>query len=103
MTQYRIPLINVAQQLTISLAGVTYSLTVKWNSSANCWVVDIGDQNGVLLVGAIALVTGTDLLGQYGYLNFGGQLIAATDFNPDAPPTYSNLGTTGTVTFVTTP
>lgn len=39
------------------------------------------------------MVTGADLLAQYGYLGFGGSLYVQTVQNPDATPTFTNLGT----------
>jgi len=102
-TPYSIPVTNTAQQFTVSLGNVIYSMTIKWNSNANVWVLDLADQNNNLIAGGIPLVTGTDLFGQLGYLNLGGQLIASTEFDPTAPPTYNNLGTLGTLTFVTEP
>lgn len=102
-TPYSVPVIAQSQQFSISLAGTVYTMTLKWNSIANVWVLDLGDNNNNLLAGNIPLVTGSDLFGQLGYLGLGGQLIASTEFDPTAPPTYNNLGTLGTLTFITTP
>jgi hypothetical protein len=101
-TPYTIPLTNSQQQITISLGGVVYTLTVWFDSNpaANCWVMDIGNQNNVPILTGIPLVTGTDLLGQFAYLNFGGKLICQTDFDPDAIPTYQNLGYNSQLYFV---
>lgn len=101
-TPYEIPLIAAAQQITISLASVTYTLTVKWNDEANVWVLDIADANNNPILTGIPLVTGTDLLGQFAYLNFGGKLIAQTDYNLTLPPSYTDLGSTGHLYFVVT-
>jgi hypothetical protein len=104
-TAYQFPLVNSQQTLQITLGNVLYTLRVYWNSNqaTNAWVLDIADANGIPMVTGIPLVTGTDLLAQYGYLNFGGQLIAQTSSNTDAPPTYVNLGSDGNLFFVTTP
>jgi len=98
-TRYEIPLVPRAQELTIALGGIDYSLTIHWCSPANAWIIDIADKNGVAILTGIPLVTGTDLLAPFAYLNFGGQLIASTDNNADAVPTYSNLGSTGHLYF----
>jgi len=103
MTPYRIPLTSSQQQLGISLGGTVYTLTLSFNSNANSWTLDIADQSGNNIVTGIALVTGCDLLGQYGYLNFGGSLVAMTDYDTDAVPTYSNLGDNGNLYFITVP
>jgi len=101
-TPYEIPLTNAAQKINIALGGTTYALNVVWNDQAQVWVVDISDTSGNLIIGGIPLVTGVDLLGQYEYLDFGGQLVAQTDFDLTAPPSYTNLGSTGHLYFLVT-
>jgi predicted Zn-dependent protease with MMP-like domain len=102
-TPYEIPLTAAPQQLLISLANVTYQLTVKWNDEASVWVLDIADSSGNGILNGIPLVTGTDLLGQFAYLGLGGSLVAQTDSDLTSPPTFTNLGDTGHLYFVTTP
>jgi hypothetical protein len=46
----------------------------------------------------VPLVTGVDLLAQYAYLGFIGSLVVQTDHDPDATPTYENLGERATST-----
>lgn len=101
-TTYNIPLTpSQPQQFLITLNGVTYTFVLKFNLNANAWVLDISDSQGNLIVGGIALVTGTDLLAQYSYLNFGGQLIASTPTDPlNLPATFDDLGVTSIVQFV---
>lgn len=103
MTPYELPLQATPQSLTIELAGSTYQLTVRWNTVAVCWVMDIADSAGVPLVQGIPLVTGADLLEQLGYLEIGGALVCQTDTDLMAPPTFTNLGSTGHVFFVVLP
>jgi hypothetical protein len=100
MTPYEIPLSPEAQKFSIALAGVTYQLTLRWNTVAGGWVLDIANISNEPVVSGIAVVTGCDLLGQYGYLNFGGQLVAQTDHDLFTPPTYTNLGNEGHIYFV---
>lgn len=100
-TAYEIPLAPGPQRLTISLGGVQYRLTVKWNVQAQIYILDIADLNGVPILSGVPIVTGADLLAQYEYLGFGGQLIAQTDFDVDLPPGFTNLGTTGHLYWVT--
>lgn len=99
-TYYEIPLSSQPQSFTIPLAGATYSMTVKWNWVNASWVLDIADSSGNAIVSGIPLVTGADLLEQFSYLNFGGKLVCQTDNDPDAVPTFANLGTTGHVYFL---
>jgi hypothetical protein len=56
------------------------------------WVIDIADRTGGQMVNGIPLVTGCDLLAQHGHLGFTGKLMVQTDDNPDAVPTFANLG-----------
>lgn len=70
-------------------------MTIKWNPPAACWVADLSDENGNAIISGVALVTGADLLEQFGYLRFGGQLVVQTDHDTDAVPTFTNLGTEG--------
>lgn len=100
ITPYTIPLIQSNQTLTISLAGISYNLRVVWNNIAQSWTLDILDKNNNAIVTGIPIVTGADLLEQFGYLNFGGRLIAQTDNDPNAIPTFANLGLTGNLFFV---
>lgn len=97
---FEIPLQATPQTLSVSLVGVTYNLTVRWNQISLAWVLDIYDQNNNLLVGGIPLVTGRNLLEPYGYLNIGGQLQVQTDTDTLAQPTFANLGSTAHLYFV---
>lgn len=92
-TPYEIPLQATPQLLSVTLAGVSYQLTVRWNAYANTWVLDIADQNGAGLAQGLPMLTGQDLLAQYAYLGIGGKLVVQTDQTPYALPTAGNLGT----------
>lgn len=101
MATYEVPLTAASQTFRISLAGVTYQLTVIWRDAANAgWVLDIADDNGAAIVQGIPLVTGADLLEQYAYLNFGGQLQVQTDHDVDAVPLFDNLGSSSHLYFI---
>jgi hypothetical protein len=102
-TPFLIPLQPTNQTFQITLAGVVYTLTVRWNDMNGAWTLDIADQNQNPIVSGIPLVTGVDLLAPYGYLNFGGQLIAQTTNETDAVPTLANLGSSGNLYFVVLP
>lgn len=100
---YVIPLSSFYQTFSIALAGVNYQMTVKWNDSPDAgWVFDLdnADTNTPLLAGA-PFVTGSDLLAGLEYLGIEGSLFVYTDGNPDAVPTYGNLGTDCNFYFVT--
>jgi hypothetical protein len=99
LTTFEIPLIASPQTMTIVLAGVPYQLRVVWNKANQSWVMDIADTNGVPILQGIPLVTGSDLLEQFGYLKFGGKLLVQTDNAPGAVPNFTNLGSTGHLYF----
>lgn len=99
-TVYEVPLSANPQAFAISLAGVTYGLTVRWNAAAASWTLSIADANGNPILGGLPLVTGADLLGQYGYLGIGGSLVVQTDHDTDALPTIDNLGAESHLYFV---
>lgn len=104
MAVYEIPLSPTPQRFSITLTGVEYNLTVKWNAAPDAgWAVDIADAFGAAIVSGVPLVTGADLLAQYAYLNFGGQLVVQTDHDTDAVPTFENLGETSHLFFLVTP
>lgn len=94
-TVFEIPTSPTPQTFSITLSGVQYRVTLKWNASAQLWVIDIADSNNVVIVAGVHVVTGADLLAQYEYLGFGGKLFAMTDSDPDLPPGFSDLGKNG--------
>lgn len=96
MATYLIPCSGVNETFQITLVGVTYTFTLVWRDDPcgqGGWMLDIGDQYNAPLVQGVPLTTSDDLLAQYGYLNFGGQLYLMTAQDPDAAPTLTNLGT----------
>lgn len=96
-----LPLRPVPQRFVTQLAGVTYNLRTRWSVGSDCWMLDISDQDNTPILGSIPLVTGADLLEQYGYLNFGGALYAfSTVGPPDVVPTLGDLGVTAFAIFV---
>lgn len=102
---FSIPLqVGTPQTFSIQLGGVSYQLTFLYRndtSGLGGWTVDIADDNGNPILQGVPLVTGADLLAQYPHLDFGGSLIVQTTSNPDAIPTFDNLGDDGVVYWVT--
>lgn len=97
---YELPLTPAAQNFFIQLANILYKMSLRWNSVSNCWVFDLADADEVPFLAGIPIVTGINLLGQYAYLGIAGGLVALTDGNPDAVPTFQNLGDAGNLYFV---
>ena len=102
-TIYEIPLqVGTPQSFSITLGGVQYRLTLQYrNDPAAGWTLDIADSTGDPIISGIPLVTGADLLAQYAYLGFGGRLRVQTTSDPDAVPTFTNLGDDGLLYWVT--
>lgn len=102
MAVYEIPLSPSPQVFSISLGGTEYRLTVKYQKAdMGGWFVDIADSTGDPIVNGIPLVTGCDLLAQYGHLGFAGELRVQTSNNPDAVPTWDNMGSQSHLYWVT--
>jgi hypothetical protein len=91
---FEIPLTPADQSLAITLGGVQYRLTLKWNAVAQAWFLDSADVSGALLLGGVAVVTGVNLLEPFAYIGFTGGLFASTDDNLDQPPGQTTLGRT---------
>lgn len=106
-TGFGIPLeIGTPQEFTITLGGTAYQFTFLYrNDPAGLggWTLDIADNFGNPIVQGIPLVTGANLLEQYGYLNIGGGggLWVQTTSDPDSVPTFENLGADGQLYWVT--
>ena len=92
----------------VSILGITYTLRFSWNSITQNWNVNFYDESGTIVVlKGVALVTGADLLEQFGYMDLGAQAIftvmtVGPDLSPDSVPTFRNLGIDGHL-YVTTP
>ena len=92
-TALLLPLKPYPQRLVVPLLSTTYNLRTRWSVSNNSWMLDISDANNNLLVGSVPLVTGADLLEQYGYLELGfGLLVEMTSGPPNTVPGYGDLG-----------
>lgn len=96
-----IPLTPQAQRFTITLGDTPYRMRFMFNTAVQGgWTLDLGAQDGTVLVAGIPLVTGTNLLAQHAHLEFPGALIVATDRDSGEVPTFDGLGTTSHLYFV---
>lgn len=103
MTTFVLPLLNLPQTFEISLAGVNYILTCRWNAAADAgWVIDLANSETSLpIVANVPLITGADCLAGLEYLGINGQLVVYTDGNELAVPTLANLGVESNLYFLT--
>lgn len=102
-TPYEIPFRSEPETFLIALGGQSYRLTTTWCDPQGAWVVDIERNDGTPVLKGIPLQPGADLLAPYEYLDFGGKIIVRTAGDAEATPSYTNLGVTGLVFFVTEP
>lgn len=95
---YTIPLTPEPQSFGITLAGKEYRLTVRWFDAPEAgWTLDIEEpEKAAFIVMGIPLVTGADLLEQFRYLEFSGELWVEGEL----PPTLENLGTDVELVFI---
>lgn len=101
MTAFEIPIHPPqAQRFTITLAGNDYRVAFKWNDISQTWIFDLSNSLGDMILAGQPLITGADLLAQYEYLNIGGQMFVQTDHDPNAVPTFTNIGDTSHWYFV---
>ena len=99
---FEIPTSPTPQKFSVSLSGVTRELMLHWDAPAACWIMDIADDTGTPILSGIPLITGADLLAQYAYAGLAGIMLVQTDHDPDAVPTFANLGTAGHLFFAST-
>jgi hypothetical protein len=98
-----VPLAGVNERFTITL-GATYGFQIIWRDDPcgmGGWFLDIADALGNPLIQGLPMRAGQDLLAQYGYLGFTGQLWMQTAQDPTADPTFDNLGTDCNMYWVT--
>ncbi len=103
ISNYVIPLDNFSETFVITLAGVDYTLTSRWNDAVDSgWVLDIADSNDNPIAVGIPLITGDDCLDGLAYLGIGGSLIVQTSgASPFDVPTFTNLGVDSNLYFQT--
>jgi hypothetical protein len=103
LSDYLIPLDNFAETFEITLAGVDYTLTTRWNDAVDAgWILDIADSNQNPIAVGIPLITGADCLDGLTYLGIGGSLLVlTTGASPLDVPTFANLGIDSNLYFQT--
>lgn len=84
-----IPLLSNAQSLSVVLRGVTYQLTLTYNTREGYWTMSI-QQEGETLVNGVALVGGVDIVEQYTFELKDLWVVNLSD--TDANATGNNLG-----------
>lgn len=100
---FLIPLQNVAQSFSITLANKNYIVASVWNDSPDAgWYISFTNaDSNEMIVDNIPLITGADLLSGLEYLGFEGQFIVYTDGDTTQVPTLQNLGVNSNLYFIT--
>lgn len=89
------------QRFSVTLSGVEYRLLLRFNQYLEAWQLTIANAAGTKLVEAVTLTTGEDVLSQHRHLGIGGQLFVVGTGHPDTPPTFTDLGDTAHLLYVT--
>jgi len=99
MAVSEITLLPENQKFSITLAGTVLQMAVTWR--AEFWCMDIMDGSGSMIIAGIPLITGYNLLAQYGHLNLGFSLYVVCDVEGQDNPTQFDLGTASHLYVVT--
>ena len=90
---------NQSLQTTVSIDGknVTLALTLRYNETAEYWILSIADARGNLLLDSLPVLTGgypaANLLEQYAYLGIGSAYVIKTGGTAADYPGSEQLGT----------
>jgi hypothetical protein len=100
MAVNEIPLNPYPENFLVTLDDKEYTMATSWCASASTWMLSVSTSAGPVLSGA-PLIPGVDLLAQYTNLGFKGQLVAQVDHDKYAVPSFSGLGITGHLYYIT--
>jgi hypothetical protein len=67
------------------------------------WFMDIATDGGTPIACGLPLVTGSNILGQFEYVNMNGMMAVMSDGDTDAIPTFFNLGVQSHLLWVSKP
>lgn len=97
-----IPLSATPQTFTFAMNDVNYLFRLIYcDVPEGGWLMDISKTDKTPIVCGIPLVPGVDLLAQYAYIGFGGQLRVVNDNDPSAAPAFDQLGSTAHLLWIT--
>jgi hypothetical protein len=85
----------------ISLSGILYTFTLRFNGRMNRWILNIDDVAGNPLLHGIVLLVNRNLLSQYPTLNLMDGLLAAVDStNKFVEPTQFSFGNNNYLAYI---
>jgi len=87
--------------MPVTLLGLTYTLTMRWNTRVGIWTADLADIAGTLIVGGLALRTNRNALEPYYYSTSvpRGVLMVIDNSGKDADPGRDSFASTHTLLF----
>lgn len=88
MALYEIPLIKTNQQFNVRLGSIIYKLRLIYR--LDTWFLDISDSAGQLMLAALPMVQGVNLLEQHEHLIKGGLYVLNS--NADESQSFNDLG-----------
>lgn len=88
MALYQIPLIKTNQQFNVRLGSIIYKLRLIYR--LDTWFLDISDSAGQLMLAALPMVQGVNLLEQHQHLIKGGLYVLNS--NADESQSFNDLG-----------
>lgn len=97
---FRIPLTNVPQRFEIELGNNDVIIVSRYNNISKCWFLDIlKSSDETPLIMNLQVVAGCDLLSQHKHI-IDGAMVAVTDGDTHANPTYENIGAQANLYYV---
>lgn len=87
------------QQFSMAVKGNSYSFRVLWRDI--CWMLDISDDTGAIIIAGIPLVTGADLMEPFNHIGLGFSLLVVCDVPGQDYPTETDLGSRSHLCIIT--
>ena len=88
MAVHEIPMVNTNQQFNVRLGSIIYKLRLIYR--LDTWFLDISDSAGQLMLAALPMVQGVNLLEQHQHLIKGGLYVL--NGNADESQSFNDLG-----------
>lgn len=101
MSGFEIPLSADNQRFSIRINAATFTFRLLWRDGL--WILDLNDAAGLALLCGVPLVTGSDLLAQYGYLGLGFALRVSCDDPTQELPSKTDPGSASHLLVFTEP
>ncbi|MBX4259730.1 hypothetical protein KTC96_24710 (plasmid) [Clostridium estertheticum] len=80
--------------IPIDSKSITFNFFLRYNTQAECWIMQLSDSKQTIIIDSIPLLCGTNLLAQYSYMKIGSAYIVKVDTTlASDKPDDINLGT----------